>query len=373
LCGWAIGEAFVLWILVAGAAALLTGTPPGPDREPLAPGPALAAGAFLLVWLTMWTIGGYAATLELLRLVWSRDRIVAGSAIVRVTHWLGPFRSTVEIARDTLRRIYLAPVGKTLSADTDAGPIVLSTLGSPAERDRAAAALREELRVPEEHEVGTTPSIPAGWQEIVTPEGEPALVKDLKVRRVQARVALGVTLPVVALALYLLTIARGDAKLIPLAIIASTAAAGLTWGTSRLMRSRIEWRIGNGSLTRRRRTGDRIRDLFDASRLELTRQSDSDGDDAFVLEAVASGAVDSPLSWKRTGRCTIERALADPALPRRLGAWLSNRAKIPIDDRTTRESLNREGELALARLRESGPLGRRVASWVERLGPKPDR
>src|SRR5262245_1771644 len=57
LCGWALGEAFVLWILVKGAIALVTGAPPDPGRDPLVLGPALAVAAFLFVWLFFWTIG----------------------------------------------------------------------------------------------------------------------------------------------------------------------------------------------------------------------------------------------------------------------------------------------------------------------------
>lgn len=371
LCGWVAGEAFALGILVLGAAALLTGTPPARGGELLALGPALAMGAFLLFWLSIWTIGGYAAMRELLRLVWSQDRIVAGTAVLRVIHRLGPFRSSAEIPKDTLRRIYLAPRRKTLSADTDAGPIALSTLGSPMERAEAAAALRAELRVPEEHEAGTETSLPHGWEEIVSPEGEGVLVKDRAMRRKQARVALVLTLALASVASILLTRAVNDLTLIPAGTMACAAAAALGWGTARLARSRIEWRIRSGSLTRRRRTGEEARDVFEASRLELTRFSDGDGDDSYVLEALAPGAVEAAASWPRKGRCTIERAVGDPALPRRLGAWLSARAHIPLEDRTTQEALNRDRELAFARMRESGPLGRWIADWVERLGAKP--
>lgn len=352
LCGWAAGEAFALWLLGAGA-------------------PGLAMGAFLLLWLCLWTFGGYAAITELLRLVWSEDRIVAGTGILRVMHRLGPFRSRVEIPNDTLRRIYLAPGGKALSADTDNGPIVLSTLGSVAEREEAAAALRGELRVPEELEAGTARSLPAGWEELVSPEGEAILVKDLAMRQKQARVALGLTIALASLALVLVAQACKDLKLIPLAAMACAAAAGAGWGTTRLARTRIEWRIRSGSLTRWRRSGERTGGLFEATRLELTRFSDSDGDDSFVLEAVAPGAVPIPTSWPRKGRRTMERALGDPALPRRLGAWLSARAHLPLEDRTTQEAMKRDRELAFARMRDSGPLGRRIADWVERLGAKP--
>src|SRR5215831_16294192 len=76
LCGWAVGEAFALWMLIRGAWALLTGAPPDAGRAPLAVGPALIAGLFILMWLTLWTVGGIAAMSELLRLLWGEDRLV---------------------------------------------------------------------------------------------------------------------------------------------------------------------------------------------------------------------------------------------------------------------------------------------------------
>jgi len=356
LCGWAIGESLVLWILIAGGIALLTGTPPEPGRELLEPGPAIAVGVFLLFWLTLWTFGGYAAITELLRLLWSRDAISADPACLRVHHRLGPFRSNVEIPRDRLCRIYVAPGDKSLRADTTTGPVVLSSLGTALERANIAAALRTELRVPEEFESNVS-SLPDGWQEIVTPEGEIALVKDLAVRRTQARVALGLTLASATLALILIALTHTDPTVIGITVIACTAATGLTWGTTRLARSRIEWRIGAGSLTRRRRVGARLRDLDEISRLELTRSSDSDGDDWFSLEAVP-------------GKCTIERAQGDPAIPRRLGTWLAQRANIPFDDRSTREATARDLTLTLAQLKASGALGRTLAGWLERMAAK---
>ena len=58
LCGWAAGEAIVLWLLIQGAAALLTGRPPEPGRAPLDPAIALVAGLFMIFWLAFWTAGG---------------------------------------------------------------------------------------------------------------------------------------------------------------------------------------------------------------------------------------------------------------------------------------------------------------------------
>jgi hypothetical protein len=62
-------------------------------------------------------------------------------------HRLGPFHSVVELPRETIFGIYAIPGENTLFADTRTGPSVLSTLGSPQERFRVAAALQAEFGV----------------------------------------------------------------------------------------------------------------------------------------------------------------------------------------------------------------------------------
>src|SRR5262245_9763853 len=102
LCGWAVGETFVLWMLITGALSLLTGRPPEPGREPLQLGPTLVVGAFLLVWLTLWTIGGIAAITELLRVLWGEDRITVLGGRLTVTWVRGPFRQVRQFERDAI-------------------------------------------------------------------------------------------------------------------------------------------------------------------------------------------------------------------------------------------------------------------------------
>jgi hypothetical protein len=135
---WAVGEAFALWLLIVGAIAL-------PSEA--SPGSVIGAGAFLLFWLTIWTSSGHAGFRAFLRLLWSSDVIVVGPEGVRVHHRLGPFHSVVELPRETIFGIYAIPGENTLFADTRTGPSVLSTLGSPQERFRVAAALQAEFGV----------------------------------------------------------------------------------------------------------------------------------------------------------------------------------------------------------------------------------
>ena len=108
LCGWAAGEAFVLWILATGGRAFLTGVPPASGRSPLPAAPTVAAGIFLCVWFTFWTLGGIAAIREWLRSIWAEDHISAGPDLT-ITRRIGPFRSVRSVDRGDMRRLYLLP------------------------------------------------------------------------------------------------------------------------------------------------------------------------------------------------------------------------------------------------------------------------
>jgi hypothetical protein len=75
----------------------------------------LLMGAFLLFWLSLWTVGGITAMGELLRLTWSEDRIVAGPAGLTLHTSRGPFRKKVDIPRDEVRAIVPSARGSALA------------------------------------------------------------------------------------------------------------------------------------------------------------------------------------------------------------------------------------------------------------------
>ncbi|HZE19031.1 MAG TPA: hypothetical protein VE402_02815, partial [Candidatus Angelobacter sp.] len=361
LCGWAVGEGLALWLLGKGAVALMMGEPPGPGHAPLQIGPAVAIGAFLLVWLFFWTLGGIAAMSELMRMVWSEDRLIVHGAGLAVVRSRGPFHWRRELPRDELRRIILVPRNDALAAETMRERVELSRNGTRAEREEAAAALRSQLGLSEAG-LESRIELPKGWEEIITPEGDRAVVPDVSTRRVHARIASIFTFGIATVAILLIREALRFAALLPIAIIAALAAMGLTWGTAWLVRGRMEWRGGGGRLILRRRFGSGARDVFEAQRLELVVTTDSDGDERFALEAVQGSAdlpAPQPLSRaSRKNRRVVASALHDPTVPRLLGAWLARAANVPIQDRTSREA--REAEMVQLRkqLDQSGPLGR---------------
>lgn len=387
LCGWAVGEFIVLSILAKGALAIMSGTPLGSEGNPLAVGPAaLGVGAFLLFWLCLWTLGGMAALSEVLRLLWSEDRLLAHPGGLTVARSLGPFRRRREIPRDTIRRVLLAHRSKALTVETAQGTIELSRHGSVSLRHEIANALRSELRLVEATSVadgaaGVAPTMPAsggvlgvgglpkGWEEIITPEGERAVVLDRRTQRAQSRAFALVALLVAAASVAAFRETARGSVAIPFAIVGALAALGLAWGTVQMARGRKEWRIGSGRIAMRKRFGSEVKDAFEAHRLELTVTVDSDGDEWFALEAITDLGVTptmgarTPVAGHRSAgrpkhRERVASALHDPFVPRALGAWLARAASVPFEDRTSPETRDAEVVQLREQLEKSGPVGR---------------
>ena len=366
LCGWLVGEALVSWILITGAVALLTGKPPGPGQEPLEAGPAVMTGAFLLLWLTLWTVGGIAAASEMLRLLWGEDRITVLGGRLDVVWMRGPFHRARVFERDAIRRIATAGGEDRLVLETAAGSVELSRLGSRHERREGATALRVELGLSEA--LGQSPTVPQGWEEIITPEGERALVANRSTRRVQARVASAGAMLLGGLTLFVAreALQRWGLMIGAFVLLGFTAAlaAGAVW----LARGRHEWRIGSGRLTLRRRFGSGVRDLFEARHLVLDSSTDSDGDSSTFLCALAREPGPTGVSWRtypaRTSRI-VTQSVNDRAV-RDLAAWLSGQTGIPLIDRTTPEA--RAAQLTALRetLEKAGRVGRWAAGLIDR-------
>jgi hypothetical protein len=253
LCGWSIGEAFALWTLVKGGIALATGRPPDPGREPLVWGPAVLTGLFLVVWLAVWTLGGVAAIAALLRAVWAEDRIVVLGGRLAVTWWRGPVRFHRAFARDAIRRLLLTDREGALSLEVEGERVQLSSLGTRDERSGADRA-RVRLALPR----AGAATLPRSWEEIVTPEGQRALIQEP--RDAQDPGASAAESP-----------SSSPSRCSPprrrcttrppsfprasLLALTSAMAAGVVWPIARR-----EWHIGSGRLTLRKRFGSRVRD-----------------------------------------------------------------------------------------------------------------
>jgi hypothetical protein len=263
-----------------------------------------------------------------------------------------------------------------LVIDSGAQRVELSRLGTPAERREAVTAIMNELGM-SEAEVVAGRKIPDRWEEIVTPEGERALVPNVATRRTQARVATVVAMGAAAVTFL---IARGvvrDPRLIAPSLMALAVAIAFAIGAVWLARGGWEWRIGASRLTLRKRFGANVRDVFEARRLLLDSSSDSDGDVWYALYALGDAQNAPPPSkivWRSTAAPknskTVARLMNDASTMRDLAAWLERETGLALEERTTPEAQ----AATLANLREalanSGRFGRMAAKLVDRLAER---
>ncbi len=331
LTGWLVGEALVLWLLIVGAKSLVTGEPPEPGRDPLAVGPSLAMGLFLLTWLALWTFGGVAAMHEMLRLLWSRDRLLVRQHVIEVRRRVGWLSSLVRIERSELRGIRRRESGSALIAETRSGAIELTRLGQPAEQERLAAAIREEMKLGKSPPL--PPALPEEWVAMLAPEsGSQVLVKDPATRRRQAMVAWIVTVPVCAVAGVLAHASFNGSSLLGLTILVGSAALALCWGAGWLSFTRTEWRLEPTRIVQQRRTGSRVRPLFEGNAIVLDTSTDSDGDVWYGLELIAPAYSDASSAERRRVRRTLLRRMNDPTTPRRLAEWIVERTGVAFSE-----------------------------------------
>jgi hypothetical protein len=384
LVAWAIGEAFALFLLGHGIWALWTGSPAMGHDESLGWGVALAVGSFLVVWLSLWTLGGVMAMEEWLRLVWAKHRIQVLPDRLELTRQLGPWITTRRLARGDIRRIYVTPYRAVLTAETANGVVELTDLGRPEELQAAERYLRAALQLRED-DTPAIPSVPpAGWQEIVIPRDQRALVQDLKTRRTQALLLSGVAAVVSLVVWLVLREALRDPDLLAVAAMLCVAAAWLVWKAIGLHKGRREWRLEAGRLVLQRRFGNRVtKVLGEAAALELTERTDTDGDRWYQLEAVGQQfpakrsrgrSAGKPDPARKEARFTLSQRLNDPTEPLHLGLWLSQRTGVSFADRVP-DTQDRAAEIAQLRqaLGSPGRFGRFLARLLSRVIDKPRR
>ncbi len=362
LCGWVAGECFALWFLGNGAVSLMSGTPFLSGHSPVQLGPSLAIGGFLLFWLTLWTLGGIAAISEFLRLVAGEDQLLVEGGGLTVIHKRGPFQHQRHFARDALRTMFLTPGGCGLAVETSRGTIELSRLGTLEERDNASKSLRAELGISgAARDEGA--ALPKGWEEILNPEGERAVIPSMARRRVQARLttagALLTGAGAVALAPKCVQIPGVIAAEIQLVLGTIALGSAALW----LGRGRMEWIPGSGRVKLRRRFGSKAKDVFEAHGFELTLEVTSKRGDWFALDGVANPTAatgtSSDSTWKSLrNRRRVTAVSKNPSTPRQLGAYLARAGGVSFQDRTTPEARRADLKLIQEKLERSGSLGR---------------
>jgi hypothetical protein len=168
LIGWAVGEVVVLAVLalIVAAPFLREGGADLPEflESWKNAGPPLFVFVFLLVWVTFWTIAGYAAMTHFLRSLAGKDRLRLLPVGVELTRGAGPFKHTRLIDRTDIRRVRVRHHDHALVADTTFGTLLLTELGTLPERETICRWLRGGLQLPPDGSMGPyAGQAPPGW------------------------------------------------------------------------------------------------------------------------------------------------------------------------------------------------------------------
>ena len=135
---WVVGEvvavALVVMMIASALSAALGRPPLLASWAPPTDGSVTVFLFFLLLWLTLWTVGGIAAATHLLRNLSGEDRIDVTASALGLTWRAGPIRRRREIPRASIRRIRIRLKGGAVVADTDTGTVEISDLGDADQR-----------------------------------------------------------------------------------------------------------------------------------------------------------------------------------------------------------------------------------------------
>ena len=313
LAGWALGEAIALGfliLLIRSVVGSVAGTSwPIPGGEWIAGGAAGFFFLFLVIWLALWTFGGFAAIRELLRNLAGEDQISVQAAGVELIRRAGPFRRVRMFDRPGIRRVRMRHHDKAVVIDTASGTELITQYGTADERQAMTEWLRRQLSLPDEGSVDTV-AAPPGW--MMTIEGGATRLNRMDP---QTQRTAGIILWLITALLGLMWYgsmktdsASGSAIAIALTLLMASWSAWVTW-------SRREWLVRHGQLTSHTRfaTWEWERS-FKSARLEVVHSTDSDNDDRYKLNVI-----------DEQGKKTVESAIKDEADIVDLGRWLSAR------------------------------------------------
>jgi hypothetical protein len=319
---WTVGELFGLGLLAAMLASLVALaadlTVPFAERMPRSGAAAATFLLFVLLWVTMWTVGGVSALTQLLRSLMGEDRVRVANDQIAIERRIGPFGRTRLVPITAMRRLRLRGHDHALVADTATGTIILTKFGTPAERTALRDWLQSQLALPDEAHAkrleGETP--PADW-EVETNGSDTRLAHpSRRNRRIRAIIMWSITSVVLLGWIASLRLGASSTDFLicfALSALLVTFSAWLTWG-------RTEWILRRGRLIKRRAFASWRRErTFDDGVLEVEHEVDSDGDSRFTL-------VVHTTSDKRT----ISTTLYDPADLFCLGEWIAARTGFPL-------------------------------------------
>lgn len=324
LCGWVVGEYFALGLL-AGALRHWFGTalPLGwlPEMRGALPGGGVQVffGAFLAVWLSLWTFGGLAALTQLLQLLFGHE-VVRVDGDMLVVERRAPFPlSTSRVAVQDIRGFRIR--ARTVHADTRRRAVAITQF-TTAEEGTELMALLESWRrsySPAADGLAEGDTAIGGWVVVTDESGALALSAGGRSRAVLGLVvgSIGAVMLTVLGSLWL-TNASWVARLVSLVLVVPGGICA--WAGVWLLCVRETLHPRPGALERRRVAFGRTwTTSFAPLELALETTTDSDGDVRHSLRISGGGQSERIVS-----------SIGDPSEPRTMGRWLSERTGVQL-------------------------------------------
>lgn len=318
LGGWALGEIFALGfliLLVGSVVSSALATPwPIPGGEWITGGVTGFVFLFLLIWLTLWTVGGIAAITELLRSLAGQDTVSVQLSGVELERRAGPFRRTRKFDRVNIRRVRLRAFDKAMMMDTASGSELITKFGTPDERHAVAEWLRGRLSLPQDTSRVDPMTAPPGWA--MTIDGGTARLSrtDATTRRTASLIAWAIV-GFLGLIWY-----GSEVTVSATTLVALTVTLLVTFGAAWVTWSRREWRVREGEITAHARfllwEWERS---FQSARLQVVTTVDSDNDHHYTLDVIDAQGKRQIASEKNDHAETVD-----------LARWLAARSGFPL-------------------------------------------
>ena len=314
LAGWVVGEAvaiiFLVMLIRSVLGSLVGVSWPVPGGEWIAGGAAGFFFLFLVIWLALWTVGGFAAITHLLRSLAGEDLVTVRAGDVELVRRAGPFRRVRTLDRSRIRRVRIRRHDHAVVIDTASGTEPITAYGTRDERQGLAEWLQRQLALPDDGRRIDTDTAPPGW--LMRVEGNAA-----RLTRMDPQAHLTGTIISWAIAAFTGLIwygsttagpESGSAIALALTLLLACWAAWVTW-------SHREWLVSHDELTWHRRFATwKSTRSFKSAQLEVVISTDSDNDDHYELKVVDGH-----------GKKRISSEMNDHASVVDLGQWLSAR------------------------------------------------
>jgi hypothetical protein len=322
LAFWLIGEVVALGLLgalLASAASAALGHPLAlASRVAPTDGSVSIFLLFILVWLSLWTLGGVAASAHLFRRLAGADRVDIMAGGVQLERRAGPFTRRRDVPLLLIHRIRQRSHDKAVVIDTAEGTRVVSDLGTPAERTALLAWLSASLTLPDADALRQRERATAPRDRDVRAEGAATIARHpaRRHRAVLAWIGWGLVLVLSFGWVGVLWraepgVSSGEWGSAALTMLVAAAATWFTW-------TELEWVLSPGQLRLRRRWAGwtlRVQTFDTSSHLALECRRDSDGDDRYTL-------VVRDVNRRRV----LATAMFDPYELLALGEWVGARS-----------------------------------------------